>query len=279
MDAPSYEKIVIEDPDFPFFILENDKDSHGNHQQLCPLHWHEHLELHYIQDGFLHIRINQSEYTLQKGDLVIINGNEPHCSYITGRLKERILIFQLTDLSKNLSEVISAFQQVIRQDAYITHIMAEFEQAYASNILGFDMLCKSYLLELIVYLARNFVDNFDSALEYQKHSRQLQRLLPVIEYIQLHYADKFSTEKLAGLLYLSKDRFNHLFKECMGIPLRKYINDIRLHTAHDWLEKGLCTPTEAASQVGFTDYNHFGRLFRQNFGYTPSEVQSKTIAK
>lgn len=276
MEAASYEKITIEDPDFPVVVLENDKNSCGNHQELCPLHWHEHLELHYIRDGTLHIWINQNAHVLQKGDMVIINGNEIHSSYVTGRLSERILIFQLPDLSRNLANRIPAFQQIIRQNRHVADIMNAFEEEYRAGELGFDVACKSLLLQLLVYLSRNFIINPNSDPTYQKHSRQLRRLQPATEYIQLHYAEEISVEMLAEMVYISKDRFNHLFKDCMGIPLRKYINDIRLHTAYDWLEKGLYTPADAASRVGFTDYNHFGRLFRRTFGCPPSKVSSKT---
>ena len=276
MDRASYEKIIIEDRDFPVMVLENDKNSHNHRQQLCPLHWHEHLELHFIFEGSLEIRVNQNQHILHSGDLIVINGNDTHSSYYSGRLKERILIFKLEDLSKTLSQQIPAFQRVIRQDDVVGGIMSAFEAEYISRSFGYDAACKASLLQLAVYLARNYALSPASGLEYQKHSQLMRRLLPVQEYIALHYAESISSETLAGLVYLSKDRFNHLFKECMGIPPRKYINDIRLHTAYGWLEKGLYSPAEAASQAGFADYNHFGRQFRQTFGCTPSQILPKT---
>lgn len=279
MDRASYEKIIIEDRDFPIVVLENDKGSQSHRQQLCPLHWHEHLELHYISEGSLEIQVNQTRHILHSGDLIVINGNDTHSSTCSGRLKERILIFKLSDLSENLSRIVPGFQRVIHQDAFIGSTMAVFEAEYLKQDLGYDAACKAALLQLMVYLSRNYILNPTSDLEYRKHTRQLQRLLPVQEYIALHYAEPLNSQTLADLVYLSKDRFNHLFKECMGIPPRKYINDIRLHTALGWLEKGQCSPTEAAAQAGFTDYNYFGRLFRQTFGCTPSQVQSHKTAK
>ena len=276
MDRASYEKIIIENQDFPVIVLENDKQSHNHRQRLCPLHWHEHLELHFIFEGSLEIWVNQSQHILHSGDLIVINGNDTHSSYCCGRLKERILIFKLEDLSKTLSQHLPAFQRVIRQDDVVGGIMTAFEAEYVRRAFGYDAACMANLLQLAVYLTRNYALSPASGMEYKKHSQLMRRLLPVQEYIALHYAESISSETLAGLVYLSKDRFNHLFKECMGIPPRKYINDIRLHTAYGWLEKGLYSPAEAASQAGFTDYNHFGRLFRQTFGCTPSQALPKT---
>lgn len=276
MDIAGYEKIIIEDPDFPMIVLENDKPAHSHRQQLCPLHWHEHLELHYITEGTLEIWVNQTQHTLHSGDLLVIGPNDAHSSYSAGRLKERILIFRLEDLSKNLSQRVPGFQQVIRQDASIRSVMTAFDKEYTTRDLGYDVACKADLLQLVVYLARNYLHTPAADPRSDKHARQLQRLLPVKEYIDIHYRESIDSETLAALIYLSKDRFNHLFKEAMGIPLKKYINDIRLHSAKRWLEEGLYTPAEAAAMAGFTDYNHFGRLFRQTFGCTPSQILSKT---
>lgn len=274
MDAASYEKVMIADPDFPIVILENDKHT-SNRQQLCPLHWHEHLELHYIMEGTLDIWVNQTGYTLSSGDLIVINKNEVHRSDCPHRLKERILIFLPEDLSKNLSDAVPGFHRIISGDEYVQHLMTAFEAEYSGHKLGSEAACKALLLQLLVHLSRNYPLSEASNQEYRKHTQLLQRFQPVIEYIELHYHEPISCETLAQLVYLSNDRFNHLFKECMGIPLRRYINDIRLHSAAGWLEKGLCTPAEAASQAGFTDYNHFGRLFRQTFGCTPSQLLPK----
>lgn len=270
MERASYEKISIDDPSFPVWVLENEK---ATRQQLCPLHWHEYLELHYIFEGTLEVQVGQSVHRLQAGDLIVINANEAHSSRCLGQLRERILIFRTEDLCEPLSSF--RFQRIISQNPQADSCFAAFESEYRKQDFGFEIACKGILLQLLVHLSRNFLLTPSSNLDYQRHSRQLQRFQPVLEYIALHYAEPIAPERLAKLIFLSTDRFNHLFKETMGIPLRRYINEIRLHSARDWLEKGQCSPTEAALHTGFTDYNHFGRLFRNAFGCTPSQI-SKT---
>jgi AraC-like DNA-binding protein len=272
MDA-AYEKIVIADPGFPVVILENDKISSAPRHSLCPLHWHEHLELHYIFEGTLHIRVNQTEYTLKQGDLVVINGNDTHSSWFTGRLKERILIFRPEDLSSKFSQLPRAYRRHIPQDATVSRLLEVFEREYITGEPGWEPICMGQLLQLLTHLVRNYPLTSVADPEETRRTQQMRRLLPVQNYIELHYNEEIPAQTLADLIYVSRDRFNHLFKACMGIPLRRYINDIRLHTAYRWLEQGLYPPAEAASRAGFTDYNHFGRLFRQTFGCTPSQVK------
>ena len=67
----------------------------------------------------------------------------------------------------------------------------------------------------------------------------------------------------ADLIHVSEGRFSHLFKESAGMAPLQYINKVRLEKAANLLKRGDYTVAEVANAVGFSDYNHFGRLFRR----------------
>lgn len=73
-------------------------------------------------------------------------------------------------------------------------------------------------------------------------------------------------------MVISEDRFNHLFKESMGMSPLQYMNELRLKKAMSLLKKREYSIAEISGQVGFTDYNHFGRQFRKYYGCSPSEI-------
>ena len=75
------------------------------------------------------------------------------------------------------------------------------------------------------------------------------------------------------MVCLSEDRFGHLFREGVGQPPLQYINAMRLRKALNMLKTNQYTVTEVADAVGFRDYNHFGRLFRKQYGCTPNEIK------
>ena len=56
-----------------------------------PLHLHKHVEMTTVLSGKIHITINQQEYILSEGDMVVIFPNQPH-SYKTTE-SNRILLF------------------------------------------------------------------------------------------------------------------------------------------------------------------------------------------
>ena len=128
------------------------------------------------------------------------------------------------------------------------------------------------MLELIAHLVREYTVEFLTEKESDRRKKQLERLNMVIDYIQMNYTRQIGNRELAEIVHLSEDRFNHLFKESMGMAPLQYINEVRLKKAMNLLKKKEGTVTEVADSVGFGDYNHFGRQFRRYYGCAPSEV-------
>lgn len=44
-------------------------------------HWHEEIEILYVTEGSAKITLEQQEYLLEKGSMIIVNSNELHSGY------------------------------------------------------------------------------------------------------------------------------------------------------------------------------------------------------
>ncbi len=75
----------------------------------------------------------------------------------------------------------------------------------------------------------------------------------------------------ARLVGLSSSRFQHLFRESIGIPFRRYLLWLRLVAAVERIASG-CSLTEAAHDARFSDSAHLSRTFRRMFGLSPSAL-------
>ena len=68
------------------------------------------------------------------------------------------------------------------------------------------------------------------------------------------------------------------FKEKTGSTITEFIQYTRLYHA---AKKMLLTPNqdlkEIAIQVGYTDYSYFGRIFKRQFGVSPSEYRNSIL--
>jgi AraC-like DNA-binding protein len=97
------------------------------------------------------------------------------------------------------------------------------------------------------------------------------RIAEAIEMIRRLPEKQIAMKDLSRHVHLSESRFGHLFREEIGIPLRRYLLWQRLLMA---LETIACGEnfTFAAHETGFTDSAHLGRTFYRMFGIRLSDM-------
>ncbi|MCD4717849.1 MAG: helix-turn-helix transcriptional regulator [Desulfobacterales bacterium] len=91
------------------------------------------------------------------------------------------------------------------------------------------------------------------------------RIKRVIDICKKAPGKKISTKELAEKVSLSEGRLIHLFKDQVGVPIRRYLLWARLSDALMELSKG-GSFTEAAHHAGFSDSSHLSRTYRKMYG-------------
>lgn len=267
-----YENKVLRDKELPIQLSGGWRRKTDD---LFPSHWHEHIELHYVEQGTADIMVNQKLFSVKPGELLIANSNELHsgsCADVSYR--SRIIIFDIADLSPELAKTTPIFPNLIYGDDYVRDLVQRIFQERKEKQIGHKQICRALVLELLVHLYREHLVQTLTQRDSLRRKRNLERLNTVLRYIEGHYTQPIPNAKLAEMACLSEDRFGHLFREGVGCSPRKYINEMRLKKAMNLLQTGKYTVTEVAEAVGFRDYNHFGRLFRRQYNCTPYEVKS-----
>lgn len=270
-----YENRVLQDEELPIQISYNETNA-GKY--FFSSHWHEDLEIHYLEQGKADFYLNQACYHVEKGDILIANSNELHSAYCTEEpYLGKVLVFDVRFISPELGRANNIFQSIIYGDRIIQDLFERIFDERQAERLGYKSQCRALVTQLLVYLSRNYVVQSLSERENVKRKKDLERLNVVLSYIHSHYTERISNTELAEMICLSEDRFGHLFRESVGKAPLQYINDMRLQSAMNLLKTNEYTVTEVAEVAGFQDYNHFGRLFRKRYGYTPYDVKSGKV--
>lgn len=97
------------------------------------------------------------------------------------------------------------------------------------------------------------------------------RVLRVMELMKADLNHSHSLDELALHVNLSPTRLVHLFKEEVGVPIRRFRQWHRMRVVAAEIARGQ-TLTDAALGAGFADSSHFSRAFRNMFGLTPSSI-------
>ena len=97
------------------------------------------------------------------------------------------------------------------------------------------------------------------------------RVRAALDYLQSQPLKNVAASELANEVHLSESRLAHLFKQQVGIPVRRYLMWLRLMDAIECAFAGNSL-TDAAAHAGFSDSAHFSRTFQAMFGVQPSLV-------
>jgi AraC family transcriptional regulator len=113
----------------------------------------------------------------------------------------------------------------------------------------------------------------------RKRSKLAQwQMRRVTEFMAENCLRTIRLEELAEITGLSQSYFSHAFKASTGLPPHQWQMRARMQRVTQLLADGSQSLTEIAAETGFADPAHFTRMFRRQFGISPSQWRRSTRA-
>ena len=103
-------------------------------------------------------------------------------------------------------------------------------------------------------------------------SLHMSTLTTLVRYIDEHIAEDLSLKQLSEVTNFSTYHLCRIFKKNTGTTLNKYIVSKRIENAK-LLLAGDASIQTISKEVGFNNYNHFYRCFRQIVGINPADYR------
>ena len=97
----------------------------------------------------------------------------------------------------------------------------------------------------------------------------------ILRYLENHYADDITLNELAEHKYfVSVGHLSRTFKNKTGLTFSKYLTELRLKKAIEFLKNTDFDITDIATFTGYNDASYFTQIFRKSCGMTPSEYRT-----
>ena len=138
---------------------------------------------------------------------------------------------------------------------------------------------KSCLKMILALLVRHYAGFFAARRAFDRKQRNIERLRPLFEFMDLHYHERISLAAAAALAHMSKSHFIRYFREVTAHPFAVYLNHFRVAKAQALLASSGKTMAEIAAAVGFCDQSHFTAVFRRFVHLTPLEYRRSVLNK
>ncbi|MBE6871389.1 MAG: AraC family transcriptional regulator [Ruminococcaceae bacterium] len=244
-------------------------------------HHHDFYELYYFIKGNVSYVIEERNYALKSGDILLIESSQLHRPFPENDAEyERMVIWIrpefLQSISTTETDLASCFKAAFEKKinlirptgdfaATVSTIFSRIDQENAEKNYGSDILKTSYLQELLILITRHM--NEQSAAKPTATSRLIER---VNAYIEENIESQITLDMLASELFLSKCYMAREFKRISGCTLHRYIILKKLIYAKELIHNGETLAT-ACYKSGFNEYSSFLRAFKREFGISPRQ--------
>lgn len=230
----------------------------GKHSltKLVSRHAHPDWEIIFCTTGGGAMHFDDRILHYQAGDLLVIPPELPHTNISQDGFTNIYLNMEDCSLSNSEPMVIS--------DPENENMAGAFNSAlyfYASEIRPDPALMAAFGNLIVTYVA----------LHHDGVEKE-----PLVQRIESHIIHHFSDSSFDLSAYLhtlpfSYDYLIRMFRKELGITPHKYLIDLRLRSAADWLRnsKGK-NISEIAHTSGFKEPLYFSRMFKKKYGISPS---------
>lgn len=250
--------------------------------EMKDAHYHPYYEFYYLLSGTRKIFINDTIYSVKKGDLIVIPKGELHrTTYIGGETHERIVMDFSDAFIAPLIEHIGykAFDECfVNRQLSIPPNRREYVEELFEKIIrehnGVDgystTILTLYVYELIMFVLRCH-ENADYPCAVAEIGDDI--ISDAARYISSNFTHEFSLTQLAEKYSMSQSYFSRKFKLCTGFGYKEYLITIRILEACKLLLNTDLSITEIAEKCGFDDSNYFGDSFKKVKGISPREYR------
>lgn len=284
-DQNQVEKIDGMTVEFPYCMHERNLTDF-----VVPWHWHEELELGYIEQGVSIIRTINQEYPVHQGNGFFINTNvvdtkingnpgSPaleinhifHPFFIGGHFGSRITTKYLNPILQNQQISVHIIRRGSKEaDALLDQLILLKEMNHKGNQ---EILIRNTLSTVWLLLLDEIKKHFEApqVIETEKQIR----IKSMLSYIHRNFRNKITLEEIAAAANISEREANRIFQKIIQQTPFEYLLSYRLNMAKELLSHSDLSITEISYRCGFTDSAYMGKQFRKANGLTPKEYRQK----
>ena len=280
------------DPSFPLSMLEY--ETRGADDQM---HWHEYLEIAVCLEGGGRFLFGRRSYPAEPGDVFLIDDAEPHvaASDPSDRMRLLLTLFRPELIAAPGcrsfdADYLSPFRAGGRPFANrlpgggaaaseVRPILLELKAIWDRGEPADRHLLDANLRRVLAVLVRHArahesapdgaatPDGAAAPGERQEHVR------PVLSYVEQHFRESLTLERVSEHVHVSASRVRHLFKDATSVGFKEYVTNLRLAEAKRLLLTSDICVQEVAYTVGYTNLNQFYKVFQRYSSMSPADYR------
>ena len=256
-------------------------------ETTVPWHWHEALEFAYVAEGRVKISTTTRIFTLEKGEAYFTNSNALtavenidncildshlfHPVFLGGHFKSVFETKYLNPVIQNKDIDVLCFRGETDAQRKLLGKLRQLSGLQSQPDVEFQT--RSLIGEIWLSLL-TVIQEADSSI-YRSGTKNQDRILTMMSYIQENYAEKLTLEQIADAASVSTRECLRCFRESNRQSPMDYLLEDRIQVAKKLLETTALSITEIALRCGFNSNSYFTKIFHRSCGKTPNAYRKE----
>lgn len=232
-----------------------------------PTHIHGEIEVIYVIRGGGKAFCDGTQYTLANGSIfvsfpeqihgysecvpgeyLLLNINPSRLLHLEHLFRDQI---PLTALSQGTGEILQPLFEALKE--FKAH--------------GDSCVVEGYLTAFFGRLLRTMV--------FQRSADMKKTISQILHYCSQNYREAITIPDLCRALHVSQSHISHIFSQQLKISFPDYMNALRLNRAILLLRDPKLSITQIVERAGFPTIRTFNRVFRKQFGCSPTAYRAR----
>lgn len=250
--------------------------------RVAELHYHEEMEFLPVRAGRFCCTVDGKDYFAAAGEVIFIDAGIPHSTYCdtpgtyVGLLQFRSGDFLDTEVARIIKYSVRLHgrsEEPVRilRSPEIYQTVCDILDETERKERAYEMFTKAGIYRLLGWLYRAGVL---SDAEQLYKSREVQKILPALSYINSHYAEPLTLPQVAAMMGFNESYFCRIFKAATGATFTEYIGFVRVCKAEKLLARTQESILDISAAVGFSSVSYFNRVFRKFRNCSPKVYRS-----
>jgi len=250
------------------------------------IHSHKNFELNYISSGIGRRIVGDNISGFEKGDLVLLGPNIPHCwevldaenneqpACIVTHFSENIVdsdFFKMPELEKVVALLKLSNRGIrfkVEDDTEIRNILLDMSE---SKGLEYYIGLLKIFNNLIKIADRERLSNPINGSSL--FSKNIEKINKVYEYVFQNIQEGIKLEEASAVLNMAPSSFCRFFKKKTGSTFMEYVMNVRVGIAAKLLAETDKQITQICFDSGYNNLANFNHYFKANMGKTPSDYR------
>ncbi|WP_414043927.1 helix-turn-helix domain-containing protein [Macrococcus sp. EM39E] len=245
-------------------------------------HLHTDLEIIYVLEGTLTVRLEQKTVTVEKGQFFLLNTCQLH-EFISKETAQ-LLIIQFN--TRSIEHLFPEINEILFDNAPVNHTLSPsllqnyltLSRSYFKEDELFHLACQGYAILTLFELVKVVPYTQITSTERDNLLSRNDRISRVSQYIQRNYNEKILLSELAQQENITTSYLSNFIKTHFGYTFQELVNFTRCEKAKHLLVNTKSNLLTISQNCGFSDVRYLNKSFKAMFGMTPQQYRIQTIA-